>query len=88
MARFKVMLPLELMKQFEYLEKNTGKMMGEMTEAGAKRVCENIKINMRRAFNDSSTLEKYLLVTKVYRNSKGAIGNKVGFAGYKPLKNR
>lgn len=88
MAKFKAMLPLAEIKQMEYLEKNAEKMMGEMTEAGAKKVYDNIKINMRRAFKDSSTLEEYLLVTKVYKNSKGAIGNKVGFAGYKPLKNR
>lgn len=88
MARFKAMLPLEEMKQMEYLEKNTEKMMGEMTEAGAKRVRDNIQINMRRAFKDSSSLEEYLMITKVYKNSKGAIGNKVGFAGYKPLKSR
>lgn len=83
MARFKSEVPLELMKQFDNLSKNSEKMLGEMTEAGAKVVYENIKANMHSAFKNTSELEKHLLITKVYKNKKGAIGNKVGFAGYK-----
>lgn len=85
MAKFKAEVPLELMKQFDNLSKNSEKMLGKMTEAGAKIVYDNIKANMRNSFKDASELEKHLLITKVYKNSKGAIGNKVGFAGYKKV---
>ena len=42
MAKFKAELPTELIKEFQKLERNTEKMMGEMTKAGAEIVERNM----------------------------------------------
>lgn len=46
MAKFKMELPTELMQVFQNLDKNSEKMIGEMCEAGAEVVKENIEANM------------------------------------------
>lgn len=46
MAKFKLELPTELMQVFQNLDKNSEKMIGEMCEAGAEVVKENIEANM------------------------------------------
>lgn len=82
MAKFKVELPTQLMRELETLNKNVPKMMEEMTEAGAEVVYNNVKTNMKSSFKDSSKLEKYLKVTKTYRTKDGSVNTKVGFYGY------
>lgn len=46
MAKFKMELPTELMQVFQNLDKNSEKMIGEMCEAGAEVVKENMEANM------------------------------------------
>lgn len=82
MAKFKCELPTQLINELTKLEKNTPKMMEEMTKAGAEVVYKNIKSNMKASFKDSSKLEKYLKVTKSYRTKDGSVNTKVGFYGY------
>ena len=85
MARFKAELPNDLIKEFESLEKNTEKMMSEMTKAGAEVVYKLVKSNMAKSFKTTKSLEKGLKMTKVYKTpSNDGIGVYVGFYGYDP----
>lgn len=82
MAKFQCELPTQLINELTKLEKNTPKMMEEMTEAGAEVVKQNVIANMKTSFKDSSKLEPYLKVTKTYRTKDGSVNTKVGFYGY------
>ena len=82
MAKFKNELPTQLIREIEALNKNTPKMMEEMTQAGAEVVRKNVVSNMKNSFEDSSKLVKYLKVTKSYRTKDGSVNTKVGFYGY------
>lgn len=82
MASFDMELPNELIKQFENLEQNTEKMMGEMTKAGAEVVLKNVKSNVPESFKNSNIM-KCLKITKVYKTpSDDGINTKVAFYGY------
>lgn len=82
MAKFKCELPTELINELTKLEKNTPKMMEEMTKAGAEVVRKNVISNMKSSFSDSGKLEPYLKVTRTYRTKDGSVNTKVGFYGY------
>ena len=82
MARFELSLPNDLIKEFEKVNKNSHKMLEEMTQAGAEVVYKNVISNMSSSFKDSSKLEKYLKITKTYRTKDGSVNAKVGFYGY------
>ena len=83
MANFKVELPNDLIKEFEKLEHNTEKMMGEMTSAGAKVVYNLVLSNMKGSFKSTKGLADCLRITKVYRTpSDDGINTKVAFYGY------
>lgn len=83
MARFQMDLPNDLMKEFQNLEKNSSKMLEEMTHAGAEVVKKNVITNMKSSFKDSRKLERYLKVTKSYKTpSDGGINTKIAFYGY------
>lgn len=82
MARFKAELPNDIIKEFEKVEKNTDKMLKEMTEAGAKVVLENIKASMPASWY-ASNIMKCLKVTKTYKTpSDDGVNTKVAFYGY------
>ena len=82
MARFKAELPNDVIKQFESLEKNTDKMLKEMTEAGAKVVLSNIKSSVPASWY-SSNIMKCLKVTKTYKTpSDDGVNTKIAFYGY------
>ena len=82
MARYNVELPNDIIKQFASLDKNTSKMLEEMTDAGAKVVMENIKAAVPNSWA-SSNIMKCLQVTKPYRTpSDGGVNTKVAFYGY------
>lgn len=83
MARFEIELPNDLINEFEKLNKNSHKMLEEMTQAGAEVVCKNVKSNMKSSFKDSSKLEHYLKITKSYTTpSDDGVNTKVAFYGY------
>lgn len=90
MARFTNALPTDLIKEFEKLNMNTEKMMGEMTKAGAETVKSNVIKNFPASFKNSDIM-RCLTVTRVYKTpSDKGINTKVGFYGYfytKPNKN-
>ena len=82
MARFKTALPTDLIKEFDKLNMNTEKMLGEMTKAGAEKVYSNVKSNAPEEVKNSELME-HLKVSKTYKTpSDGGINNKVLFSGY------
>ena len=82
MPSFKAELPNDLIRQFESLEKNTDKMLAEMTEAGAKVVLSNIKSSVPASWY-SSGIMKCLKVTRSYKTpSDDGVNTKVAFYGY------
>lgn len=82
MARFKAELPNDIIKQFDSLDKNTHKMLAEMTEAGARVVLSNIKSSVPHSWY-SSNIMKCLKVTKPYKTpSDDGVNTKVAFYGY------
>ena len=83
MARFQSELPYELMKVFDELETDCDEMFGEMCQAGAEVVYNNIKTNMGKVFKSTRSLEKGLKITKVYKTpSDDGINVHIGFRGY------
>ena len=83
MAKFTEELPVELIRQFEELNLGATDMMKKMTEAGAKVVYTNMKSNLKKVLNRrTGDLEKSLIITRPYKNSKEEIATKVGFYGY------
>lgn len=83
MAKFTEELPVELIRQFEELNLGATDMTKKMTEAGAKVVYTNVKSNLKKVLNRrTGDLEKSLIITRPYKNSKEEIATKVGFYGY------
>lgn len=84
MAKFSAELPSELIQQFKELaDGGAEKMMRGMVGVGADVVEKNIRANMRKAFKDTSRLEKCLVKTKVYKTpSDDGVNEKVAFYGY------
>lgn len=82
MARFNIELPNDIIKQFDSLDKNTTKMLEEMTEAGAKVVHENIKASVPQSWY-ASNIMKCLKMTRPYKTpSDDGVNVKVAFYGY------
>ncbi len=82
MAKFNAELPNDIIKQIEGIEKNTEKMLAEMTEAGASIVLSNIKSNVPNSWY-SSNIMKCLKVTRTYKTpSDDGVNTKVAFYGY------
>jgi len=82
MAKFEMVLPDDILKDFMKIYNNTDEIFGEMTKAGAEVVLANIKSNVPVSFKDSKIMN-CLKVTKVYKTpSDDGINTKVGFYGY------
>lgn len=82
MALFNALLPDDIVKDLNSIYKNTEKIFGEMTTAGAKVAEKEIK-----AKAPIPELREHVRVTKVYRTpSDGGINTKVNFSGYLPFK--
>lgn len=83
MAKFKAELPNDLVKMFEELEDDSKYIFGEMTQAGAKVVKENVKKNMKKSFKTTKSLDKGLIMSKVQTTSDGdSVQTWIGFWGY------
>ena len=83
MAKFNIDLPIEVIRQLEELNLGATDMMKKMTEAGAKVVYKNVKGNLSKVLNRrTGDLEKSLIITRPYKNSKDEVATKVGFYGY------
>jgi HK97 gp10 family phage protein len=82
MADFDVILPTNLIKEFEDLTKNEAKMIEEMTRAGAEVVYNNVVSNVPKNWHTSNIM-RCLKITKTYKTpSDGGINTKVAFYGY------
>jgi len=82
MARFNAELPNDIIKQFETVEKNTDKMLEEMTEAGARVVLSNIKSSVPQSWYTSNIM-RCLKITRPYKTpSDDGVNTKVAFYGY------
>ena len=82
MARFEEELPNDIIKQFESLNVDCEKMLGDMTQAGAKAVYRNVMNNMPKSLKNSNII-KCLKITRVYKTkSDDGINTKVAFYGY------
>lgn len=82
MARFEGILPTELIKQFETLEVNTEKMLGDMVEAGAEVAKQNVEAKMPRALRESLGSDN-IIVSRVYKTpSDDGINCQAMIVGY------
>lgn len=82
MAKFEFVMPDEVIKDFEKIYKNTDKIFGGMTKAGAEVVQSNIKNTAPHPQIAANTK-----LSKVYKTpSDGGINTKVYFSGYIPFK--
>lgn len=82
MARFNAELPNDIIKEFNKLEKDTTKMLGEMTRAGAEVVMQNIKSSVPASWY-SSDIMKCLKITDTYETpSDDGVNTKIAFYGY------
>lgn len=83
MARFNAEVPNDILQLFVGLEKNCTEIFGEMVNAGAETVLNNVRNNMQSAFDNPERLEKGLKKTKVYKTpTDDGINVKVAFYGY------
>ena len=82
MAKFTGSLPTELIKQFETLELNTEKMLGEMVETGAEVARQNIEAKMPHALRESLGSDN-IIVSRVYKTpSDDGINCQAMIVGY------
>lgn len=87
MAHFNMELPSDILKDFDFLQKNAIEIFGGMTRAGAKVVKDQIAANANRVFRPKTAekLNKRLKITKTYDTpSDGGINTKVAYYGYIP----
>ena len=82
MAKFKMELPAEIVKQMQSLNDNCEEIFGAMTRAGAEVVNNNIEANVPDGIKKSKMMD-CLKTTKTYKTpSDDGINTKVGFYGY------
>ena len=82
MAKFTEILPTELIKQFETLELNTEKMIGEMVNAGAEVARQNIEAKMPRALYQALGSNN-IIISRVYKTpSDDGINCQAMIVGY------
>jgi hypothetical protein len=82
MAKFESILPTELIKQFETLEINTEKMLGEMVQAGAEVAEQNIIAKMPRALYQALGSDN-IVISRVYKTpSDDGINCQAMIVGY------
>ena len=87
MAKFTGELPTELIKQFETLELNTEKMLGEMVETGAEVARQNIEAKMPRALREALGSDN-IVISRVYKTpSDDGINCQAMIVGYFTNKN-
>ncbi len=79
MAKFEMTLPTEIIKDLDLVYKNTDKMLGEMTKAGADVVINNIKANAPEGIRKSPIMNK-LKSSKIYKTpSDDGVNTKAAF---------
>ena len=83
MASFNLLLPTDVIKDIEKINKNSDKIFGGMTKAGAEVVRNNVKANV-----PIPELASHVKTSVTYKTpSDGGINTKVYISGYLPFKN-
>ena len=83
MAKFEMLLPDEIMKDFQRINDNYEQIFGAMVDAGADVVMQNIKANLPAGIKNSDGMMSCLIKTETYKTpSDDGINAKVGFYGY------
>ena len=84
MAKYKMELPTDIMKDFQKIYNNSEQIFGEMTKAGAETVLQTVK-----ATAPNSDIASHAKLTRTYKTpSDDGINTKVYFSGYIPFKGR
>ena len=82
MAKFEMLLPDDILKDFKKIYDDAEEIFGEMTKAGAKVVEKNIIANVPDGIRNSEMM-KNLKITQTYKTpSDDGINTKVAFYGY------
>ena len=82
MASFTMELPTDIIKEIEKVDKNSDKIFGGMTKAGAEVTLANVRANVPPSWRDSQIMNNIGL-TKTYKTpSDGGINTKVIISGY------
>lgn len=82
MAKLQTILPNDVIKDFQKIYKNTDKIFGEMTRAGAE-----VPLNNAKASVPLPEMASHIKLSKTYKTpSDGGINTKVYFSGYLPFK--
>ena len=82
MASFVFTMDNKTMRDIERIYKDSDKIFGSMTRAGAEVTRKNVRRNAPASFKKSRIMN-HLKITKTYRSpSDGGINTKVGFYGY------
>ena len=82
MAKFDFELPNDIIKDFEKIYRDSDRIFGEMTRAGAEVVQKNVEVNA------PSAIKGHTKLTKTYKTpSDGGINTKVIVTGYLPFSN-
>ncbi len=82
MAKFKLELPDQVMKDIRRIYDNADEIFGEMTKAGAEAVAKNVENNA------PSLIKSHVKLTRIYKTpTDGGINTKVYINGYIPFSN-
>lgn len=82
MAKFDMVVPNDILKEFQTIYDNADDIFGKMTQAGAEVVVNNIRAGIPKELSNSEIMN-CLKITKIYKTpSDDGINTKVGFYGY------
>ena len=82
MAQFNLSLPQEILDDIQKIERDTEKIFGGMTKAGAEVVLNNVVNVVPPSWRDSDIMN-CIKISKVYKTpSDGGINTKVMISGY------
>ena len=80
MAKFEMILPDEILKDFKKIHDNADDIFGEMTKAGAEVVLKNIVANAPIGIKNEPQIMNKLKLSKVYKTpSDDGINTKIAF---------
>lgn len=82
MAKFELEIPKELMEEIKKLDRDSEKIFGGMTKAGAEVTLKNVKANAPSGWRGSNIMRN-IKITRTYKTpSDDGINNKVIISGY------
>lgn len=82
MAKLKIEIPNDILKDIEFMQKNCEVVFGEMCKTGAEQVYQNILSNLPSAVANSDMRNCLKITKKFITPSDQGINVKVGFFGY------